>query len=106
MPIRSNCFVQAIKLFRERIIAWRKDPKRLHEPYLLVRPSRHPGGVMHVLVGELDVTTDQVRVESFKPLDPIDHPWWSPPVVFDGEWSEGDTKPTPIEGDSDAHSKD
>ena len=64
--LRSNCIVEALREFRRRVAVWRKNPQQ-HEPYLLMRPSRHPGGVVHVLVGELDPKTDTVKVESFKP---------------------------------------
>lgn len=95
MP-RSNCIVQGLREFNRRLAEWRKDPRR-HEPYLLVRPSRHPGGVLHVLVGELDPQTDSVKVASFKPVKPVAHRWWKPPVSFDGEWVEGDTKPADLD---------
>jgi len=96
VPIQSNCIAQALREFRRRVAAWQVDPTQ-HEPYLLVRPSRHPGGVLHMLVGELDTTIDAVRVESFKPVAPVRHPWWKPPLRFRGQWVAGDTKPAPLD---------
>lgn len=94
--MRSNCIVEALTEFRRRVAEWRAG-KRPNEPYLLVRPSRHPGGVLHMLVGELDPKVDAVRVESFKPTKPVRHPWWRPPVRFEGEWVKGDTKPADLD---------
>ena len=94
--LRSNCIVEALREFRRRVAVWRKNPQQ-HEPYLLMRPSRHPGGVVHVLVGELDPKTDTVKVESFKPIKPVKHPWWRPPVRFEGVWVTGDTKPIDLD---------
>lgn len=94
--MRSNCVTEALREFGRRIASWRKDPRQ-HEPYLLVRPSRHPGGVLHALVGELDPKTDTVKVESFKPTAPVKHPWWRPPVRFEGQWVKGDTKPAELD---------
>lgn len=94
--MRSNCIVEALREFSRRMSEWRKNPS-LHEPYLLARPSRHPGGILHVLVGELDPAADTVSVESFKPTKPVNHAWWNPPLRFEGQWVKGDTKPADLD---------
>jgi hypothetical protein len=38
-----------------------------------------------------------VKVESFKPIKPVKHPWWRPPVRFEGVWVAGDTKPMDLD---------
>lgn len=81
--MRSNCIAQALRLFRKAL----REGK---EPYLVLRPSRMRGGVLHMLYGEHDPVTDQVRVVSFKPTNPVDLPWWQLPLFFEGEMRDGD----------------
>src|SRR5574343_806700 len=96
--LRSNCLVEAMRLFRQRLREWDDAGRPPNaEPYMLVRPSRVPGGLCHFLVGRLDTTMDAITVESFKPVDPHPRGILYPPVVFDGEWAVGDTEPMPLD---------
>lgn len=90
---RSNCVIEAIRIWRQKVKEWHASGRRLHEPYLMIRPSRVRGGIIHALVGELDPTIDAVRVESFKPVDPVERRWYTPPLFFRGRMVKGDTKP-------------
>ena len=88
---RSNCVAQALAEYRRQHQSWRANGSPAGaEPYLLVRPSRIPGGIVHMLVGRLDPETGQVQVASFKPADPVPRPWWRPPLRFVGRWVAGD----------------
>lgn len=62
----TNCLIFAITLYWRR---WRWSSKRglACDDYLLVRRSRVPWGLFHVLHGKLDHATGQVRVISYKP---------------------------------------
>lgn len=88
---RSNCVAQALAEYRRRHGAWHAAGRHPGaEPYLLVRPSRCPGGIVHMLVGQLDPATGQVQVASFKPVAPAPRAWWHPPLRFLGRWVLGD----------------
>jgi hypothetical protein len=86
---RSNCIVEAVREYERRCAQHRPVGR---EPYLLMRPTRAKAGVIHMLVGEYDPLVDAVRVESFKPVAPVDLPPWLAwkRVRFLGHWAHGD----------------
>lgn len=61
------------------------------EPYLVRRPSRkRPRWLSHWFVGRLE--GDVLVLESYKPNDPTDAPWWElwRRLCFDGAVRQGD----------------
>lgn len=89
----TNCLIFAIALYWRR---WRWSRKRPNagDDYLIVRRSRVPWGLFHVLHGKLDRTTGQIKVVSYKPhtaeKDGIE-------IVFRGYVARGDMPALPIE---------
>lgn len=57
----SNCLSFAIALWLRR---WRKGRRN---NYLVIRLSRVPWGLFHILHGKLDPRTGQIKVVSYKP---------------------------------------
>ena len=93
----SNCMREGMRAFAADLQAWRAAGAEAGaEPYIVLRPSRHPGAPFHVLVGRYDPGTDQIAVRSFKPVQPVGLPWWQAwrRWRFLGRWVQGDWPPT------------
>jgi hypothetical protein len=60
---RANCILFAVALWLRRY----RRGSAAHESYLVIRLSRVPWGVCHVLHGKLDHTTNQLKLVSYKP---------------------------------------
>ena len=60
MTKKSNCVIYALT-------EWLKRKPPGHESYLVIRRSRIRWGFIHVLHGKLDLTTNQIEVDSYKP---------------------------------------
>lgn len=82
----SNCLIFALVLYWRR---WRSARKRgvPSDDYLLIRRSRVPWGLFHVLHGKLDRNTGQVKVVSYKPNKPEKE---TVEIVFRGHVARGD----------------
>lgn len=92
--MRTNCVIWALCEWRRRLATWRAAGRPVgREPYLLLRPSRRdPRHLPHMLVGHRDSQSDLMHLESFKPDEPTDVPWWRAwsHIVFRGRVSRGD----------------
>lgn len=78
--MRSNCI-------RYALTAWLRPAPVGEESYLLIRRSRVRWGLLHVLHGTLDPTTNQIEVTSYKPNVP-EKTGFSP--CFEGSIQRGD----------------
>jgi hypothetical protein len=104
---KSNCVIEAVRLLRAMTRAIREagfldaDGKFVpgHEPYVWARPSRAKNGVMHCGVGVLNHHTDELTLLSFKPVAPVDVPWWKvlSRLRFEGHYRLGDYPDTKVE---------
>lgn len=85
--MRSNCVAVALRVFW---LSLNRPPGR--EVYLWIRLSRRPRGGIHMGWGELDPSTDQLELVSFKPIEPVTFPWWHVwrHLRFHGEVCRGD----------------
>lgn len=90
----SNCWIWARLEYRRRRRAWiASGMPPGQEPYLARRPSRSsPRWLDHHFVGALDLDTDRLALESFKPDRPVDVPWWRAwtRLLFRGRVRSGD----------------
>lgn len=82
----TNCLIFAIALYWRRWL-WSRKRGKSCDDYLLVRRSRVPWGLFHILHGKLDRTTGQVKVLSYKPNTPEKD---GIEVVFRGHVARGD----------------
>jgi hypothetical protein len=84
----GNCYVWAVLEYRKLKRQWReKGAFPLEEPYFVSRASRHsPRWVKHYMVGQLNPGTNALEVRSFKPVSPVDVPWW---LAWTRLWFEG-----------------
>lgn len=94
--MRANCILFAVALWvrrrqRRRLLRARGvSVERLPgESYLVIRLSRMPWGLFHVLHGKLDRNTDQIKVISYKPVTPEKA---GVELVFKGRVSRGDKR--------------
>jgi hypothetical protein len=58
---RSNCIIFALTLW------FRRARRGKRNNYLVIRMSRVPWGILHLMHGRHDSVTDQIRVVSYKP---------------------------------------
>jgi len=91
---RSNCLIWALGTYAVRLRAWVRAgmPAGL-EPYLTLRPSRsRPRWVPHFLVAQRDPETGAMELDSYKPVEPVDVPWWRvwTRLLFKGRAVRGD----------------
>lgn len=84
----SNCLLWLIPAYRRAIIEWmRAGMPEGREPYIVIRPSRKkPRWVPHFLLGFHHSADRTIDLTSFKPVEPVDVPWWR---VFLHFWFKG-----------------
>lgn len=82
---RANCIIFAVALWLRR---WRRG-KAATESYLVIRVSRIPWGVFHVLHGKLDRNTNHLKLVSYKPNAAEKT---RPAPLFEGHVERGDKK--------------
>ena len=87
---KSNCLLWAVPrwIAKGRPQQARYWVLRLGGSYLCIRWSRIPWGVVHFLHGEMDPSTGQIAVTSYKP--PPGHKKTGPAFTFHGRVTEGD----------------
>ena len=89
----SNCVIFALALFCRRWAKGRRERRLGVTPpdqYLVIRVSRAPWAMAHFLYGEMDETTGQVRVVSYKSLT---NEKTGLRVLFPGRAAWGDRQP-------------
>jgi len=79
--VRSNCVIYALT-------EWLRKKPPGKESYLVIRRSRIRWGILHMLHGTLDPTTDQIKVTSYKPPPGHEKTGFEP--TFEGTVRDGD----------------
>ena len=82
----TNCILFALALYWRRW-RWARSRNEPCDDYIIIRASRVPWGLFHVLHGRLDPTTDQIKVVSYKPNTPTKRDL---ELVFQGHVARGD----------------
>lgn len=90
-----NCWVYGARRYAQHRADWKRGGGAdADQPYAVLRESRKwPPWVLHLLVADhRDAETGAMPLESYKPTDPQDVPWWRvwTRVRFRGRRVDGD----------------